>query len=137
MSVVRTALFSKMSGDGTLTGLLGGTFIYPDVAPPSHNANQPWIVYSKQAGTPRYAFANSLAYDDEVWTIKAVERNTTTARVDAIASRLDALLTHASLTITGRTLMGLWRESDVEYAETDGDQVYRHSGAMYRLRITT
>jgi hypothetical protein len=133
VSAPAVGLYSKMAGDSTLTGLLGGTFIYPGVAPPTHNANQPWVVYWKQAGTPQYTLGKGHAFDTEVWTIKAVERNTTSARVDAIAARLDALLTDATLTITGKTTMGLWRESDVEFTETDGDEIYRHAGAMYRL----
>jgi len=45
------------------------------------------------------------------------------------------LLQHGNLTITGADDMAVYRVSDVEYVETQGDMQYRHVGGLYRLAI--
>jgi hypothetical protein len=141
MSVAtRRALYGKMAGDATLTGLLGtpksgySQAIYYERAP--SGAAFPYIVFSKQAGTPRYAMS-ARAYDDDVWQIKAVGKDDgvdlSADKVDNIASRLDALLTDGTISISGRTQLYLRRESDIDYAETADGVNYRHAGSLFRL----
>lgn len=141
MSVpIRRALYGKLASDSTLTALLGAPpigyaqSIYYQVAPPG--ASFPYVVLSKQAGTPRYAISRK-AYDSEVWLVKGVDRDTedrrSADRAEDVASRLDELLTDGTLSISGRTQLLLRRESDVDYPEVDGDVTYRHSGATFRL----
>ena len=133
--VIRRALYGKMAGDSALTSQLGSAAsgysqnVYYQQAPAG--ASYPLVIFSKQSGTPTYAMTAS--FDEEVWLIKGVDRNTSPDAVEAIASRLDALLTDGSLSISGRTQMYLRRESDVDYVETDEGQTYRHSGSLYRL----
>lgn len=142
MSVaVRRALYGKMSGDATLTGMLGtppsgySKAIYYQAAP--KGAGFPYIVFNKQASTPRYAIG-ARAYDNEVWLIKAVIRSSgpggdSPDDADNIASRLDVLLTDGTISISGATQLYLRRESDVDYAETADGALYRHAGANFRL----
>jgi hypothetical protein len=141
--IVRRALYGKLSGDGTLVGLLGtpapgrSKSIYYDIAP--SKAGFPYVIFNKAAGTPSYTFG-SLALDNEVWTIKGVDRqenfSATPDPVDAIASRLSALLTDGTISISGKTQLYLRRISDVEYPEPSGDQVFFHAGGEYRLIYT-
>ncbi len=131
---VPAAIYSKLSADGTLTGLLGGTFVYEGVAPATHNVNNPWLVFFQSAGRPRYMFDHGK-FEESVWTVKAVERNTSSARVDAIAARVDDVLTDNGLTVTGGTATACWRESDVRYTEVTEDRQYRHSGYDFRIRF--
>lgn len=137
MSVAtRRALYGKMAGDSTLTGLLhsppaGYTkSIFYEQAPAG--AQFPYIIFTKQAGTPRYALANR-AFDNDVWLIKGVDRADTADTADNIASRLDALLTDGTISISGRTQLYLRRESDVDYAEVTDGVTYRHAGCLFRL----
>jgi hypothetical protein len=137
MSVaVRRAIYGKLSGDTTLTNLLGTAApgytksIYYQQAP--EKAGFPYVVFSKQSSTPRYALGARL-YDNDLWLIKAVDRRDTADGADAIASRLDALLTDASLSISGKTQLYLRRESDVDYPETSDGVVYHHAGSLFRL----
>jgi hypothetical protein len=130
-------LYGKLAGDSTLNALLGtppagySKSIYYQLAP--QNAPFPYVIFNKQAGTPRYALGDR-AYDNDVWLIKGVDRNTSTADpVDNIASRLDALLTDGTISISGRIELYLRRESDVDFTETQDDAAYRHAGALYRL----
>lgn len=137
MSVaVRRALYGKLAGDSTLTNLLGSApsgysqNIYYEEAP--SGAAYPLVVFFKSSGTPAYAFA-SRAFDNEMWTIKGIDRNSTADKAEAISTRLDALLTDGALTISGKTQLYLRRESDVDYPETSDGVTYRHSGAVFRL----
>lgn len=142
MSVaIRRSLYGKMAGDATLVGLLAtppagySKSIYHQRAP--EGAQFPYVIFNKQAGTPRYAIG-TRAYDNEVWVVKGVDRpagphDNTADRVDAIAERLDVLLTDGVLSISGRTQLILRRESDVEYPEVEDGVVYRHAGANFRL----
>lgn len=141
MSVsIRRALYGRMTGDSTLTGLLGTAApgytqnIYYQLAP--EGAGYPFIVFNRQASTPRYTLAER-AFDNDVWLVKAIDRNTDTRssadQVEAVAARLDALLTDGALSISGHTQLYLRRESDIDYAEVDGDVIYRHAGSNFRL----
>lgn len=137
MSVaVRRAIYGKLSGDTTLTNLLGTAApgytksIYYQQAP--EKAGFPYVVFSKQSSTPRYALGARL-YDNDLWLIKAVDRRDTADTADAIASRLDALLTDSTLSISGKTQLYLRRESDVDYPENSDGVVYHHAGSLFRL----
>lgn len=137
MSVaVRRAVYGKMSGDATLTAMLGtpapgySKSIYYQQAP--QGARFPYIIFNKQSSVPRYAIG-ARAYDNDVWLIKAIDRSDTADAADNIASRLDALLTDSSLSISGKTQLYLRRESDVDYSETADGVLYRHAGSTFRL----
>ena len=142
MSVaIRRALYGKMAGDTTLVAMLGtpptgySKSIFHQQAP--SGGEFPYIIFQKQSGTPRYAIG-ARAYDSDLWLVKGVDRpsgprDNTADRVDAIASRLDVLLTDSTLSISGRTELLLRRESDVEYLETEDGVFYRHAGATFRL----
>lgn len=137
MSVaVRRALYGKLAADTTLVNLLGTAApgyaknIYYQRAPAK--AQYPLVIFNKQAGVPRYAIG-ARAYDNELWLIKAVDRSDTADPADNISSRLDVLLTDATISISGKTQLLLRRESDVDYPEDADGVTYRHSGALFRL----
>lgn len=144
MSVaIRRALYGKLAGDTTLTGMLAtppagySKSIFYEVAP--EGAKFPYVIFNKQSGTPSYSLSANN-FDNEVWTIKGIDKGATADTADAISSRLDALLTETTGTtlssISGKTEVYFRRESDVDYAEVRDGETYRHSGAMFRL-ITT
>lgn len=137
MSVaVRRALYGKLAGDTTLNALLGAPpsgfskSLYYQQAP--QGAGFPFVTFQKQAGTPRYAIGER-AYDNELWLIKGVDKNIDADPVDTIASRLDALLTDGTISISSRIQLYLRRESDVDYPELQDGVRYLHSGALFRL----
>lgn len=137
MSVaIRRAIYGKLAGDSTLTNQLAtaptgySKSIYYEQAP--EGAPFPYVIFSKQAGTPSYAL-KARNFDNDIWLVKAVDRNNTADPVDNIASRLDALLTDGTLSISGRTQKYLRRESDVEYSEITDGVLYRHAGSNFRL----
>ena len=136
-TVVRAGLYQRLTADLDLAALLAtNASIYHAQAPAS--AAFPYIVFHKQAGTPTYTFqTGGAAFDNEVWLVKGIDRNTSSNTVDAIANRLDEVLTDGNITVSGKEVMYLKRESDVEYLETVEGVQYRHAGAFYRLIYQT
>jgi hypothetical protein len=137
---VRRALYGKMAGDTTLTAMLatGATgyskAIYEDSAP--EGAAFPFVVFSKSSGVPTEAFGDPSAFENDIWLVKAVDRNTSSDPAEAIQARIVALLNDSSLSISGATLCYLRRQSDVEYSEVTDGVKYKHRGALFRL-VTT
>lgn len=144
MSVpTRRAIYGKLSGDTTLTNMLGtpapgySQGIYYEQAP--SKAAFPYVILTKQASTASYGFASTTVINDEVWLIKGVdkmEQDTASAdTVDGIQDRLNTLLTDANLTIAGKTQLYLRRESDIDYSENQDGTEYKHAGSFFRLTV--
>lgn len=137
---VRRAIYGKLAGDGTLNALLGtpapgyAKNIYHATAPSA--APPPYVIISKQAGTPTEAFGDPSAVDTDIWLVKGVDRNSTADAAEDIAARCVTLLNDAALSVSGLSLLYLRRQSDVEYSETIDGELYRHVGSLYRL-VTT
>lgn len=155
----RRALYGKMAGDGTLTGMLGpvasnyGQPIYYQTAPDT--ANFPMVVFSKQSGVPIWALAagtptanpTPVAFENEIWMIKGVAHQggdqpvsgTPSSAADdaeAIAERLRVLLDDGILSISGvtnPTWIYIRRESDIDYSELAAGETYAHCGSLFRL----
>lgn len=134
---VRRAVYGKLAGDSTLTSMLGtaapgyAQSIYHSEAP--QGATYPLVIFNKQSGVPTEAFADPSALENDVWLIKAIDRNTTADTAEAISARVTALLNDTSLSISGATLLYLRRQSDVEFSEVADGKQYRHVGSLYRL----
>lgn len=134
--VVRRAIYGKLAGDVTLTAMLGTPApgyskpIYYERAP--QGSDFAYVIFTKQSGTPSYALS-ARTYDNEMWLIKAVDRSDSADAADNISSRLDALLTDGTISISGRSELYLRRESDVDYSEVIDGQTYRHAGSLFRL----
>jgi len=135
---IRRALYGKMSGDVTLTNMLGSAAagftkaIYHNQAP--EEAAFPFVLFSKSSGVPEGTFGDPNIYETDVWMIKAVDYNTTADRAESIAARLQSLLNDATLSISGGGLLFyLRRQSNVEYPEVIDGELYYHVGGLYRL----
>jgi hypothetical protein len=131
---IRKALYTKLTTTSGVTTLLAtGTSVFHGQAPP--NAVYPYIIINKQSIRRTRAF-NTTAFEDETWMVKAVDRNTTSDRAEAIRNAVATALTNGTLTIAGRTLQDLYPIGDIDYLETEGDQTYRHHGLLMRI-VTT
>jgi len=134
---VRRSLYGKLAGDTTLTAMLAtpptgfSQSIYYQQAP--ENAAYPFIILSKQVATPTDAFKTPGAFDTDVWLVKAIDRNQTADLAEQIQARIVVLLNDATLSISGRTLMGLRRQSDTDYSEVQDGERYIHAGSLFRL----
>ena len=137
MSVaVRRGIYGKLSGDSTLTAMLGtpapgyAKSIYYGKAP--SGAGFPYIIFNKQSRVRNYALS-AKTFDRDVWLIKAVDRSDSADVADNIVSRLETLLTDATLSISGKTVSYLRPEGDVDYPEVVDGVTYRHAGTLFRL----
>ncbi len=130
---VRQSLYQKLNV-ASVTGLLasGSASLFHAVAPTT--ASYPFVIFNKQAGTSTHRMGGN-AYDAHVWLVKGVDRHGSSSRAEDIAFQISTLLDFGTLTITGGQLMHMARESDLDYVETDGDQQFRHHGALYRLYV--
>lgn len=140
---VRRALYGRLSSDITLSGsafvsgLLGtaspgyARAIYYQTAPA--DSGYPLIIFNDQSHVPTEAFTEPGAYEDMIWLIKAIDRNSSADRAESIAARVKFLLNDATLSISGRTLLYLRRQSDIAFQEYTEGESYRHAGALYRL----
>jgi hypothetical protein len=136
-TAVRRAIYGKLSGDTTLTNLLGtpatgfSKSIYHAQAPAG--AGFPFVILNRQSGVPTETMGDPDALEDDIWLVKGIDRGTTADTAEAIAARVKTLLNDATLTISGATHLYLRRQSDVEYLETTEGVRYSHSGSLYRL----
>ena len=86
----RRALYGKMAGDSTLTTLLGtagsGYTQRSTTSRRRSEADFPYVIFQQQSGTPTYTFDRAhAAMDEEVWTIKGVDRAGAADAADEIA----------------------------------------------------
>lgn len=134
---IRRALYGRLAGDNTLTGLLGtpangySQAIYYQQAP--GNAHYPLVIFNKQSGVPTEAMGTPSAMENDVWLVKAIDESPSADNAEAIQARLQALLNDATLSISGGTLLYLRRSSDVEYSEVADGVPYHHAGSLFRL----
>lgn len=131
-TAVRQSLYSKLTGTSSITSKLAtASSVFHGQAPP--DAAYPYIIFHKQAKSRRRAQAKTVAFEDETWMVKAVDRNTTSNIAEAISEAVEAVLTNGDLTVSGKTFHDVFPIGDVDYLETDGDQTFRHHGANYRV----
>lgn len=136
-TAIRRAVYGALAGDVTLNALLGtpatgfSKAIYHREAPAG--ATPPFVIINKQAGTPTEAFGVPSALETDVWLVKAVDRSPSADAAEAVQSRIQTLLNDATLSISGRALHYLRRQSDVEYGETIDGVRYQHAGSLFRL----
>ena len=132
---VRTALYTKLN-TASVTGYLGAgsASLVHAIAGPQSAAVYPIVIFNKQAGTPVDAFGAQV-FKHHIWLVKAVVRDTSSSVAEDIDKAINDLLDFGTLTITGGSLLHMARESDVDYVENDGDQLFRHHGALYRVTV--
>ena len=128
---VRVAIHNRLLASPGVTSLLGTpTSIYHRRAP--GGAKPPLVVYDKRSGVPNYSFGGQPV-DRTLWIVRGVAFARTADRAEDIGAAIDAALTDAPLTIFGRHLLEICRESDVNYVEQVGKEQFQHVGAMFRV----
>lgn len=136
-TATRRAIYGKLAGDSTLNALLGAPAanyskaIYDGNAPAG--ASFPFVILNRQDGRPTYAMATVPAFETDIWMVKGVDRSDSADTAEAIAARLNTLLTDGVLSISGASLLYLRRESDVDFQEVEDGRKYQHVGSLYRL----
>jgi hypothetical protein len=131
-TVVRQAIYTRLNVAGITTLLGSGSAgIRHGVAP--SDVAYPLLIFNKQAGTTTNRMGGE-AFKAHVWLVKGVSQVSAGA-AEAIDKAANDLLHFGDLTITGADDMYLSRESDVNYAEFQGDTTFWHVGGLYRLIV--
>ena len=133
-TAIRQGIYQKLTGTSAVTSKLSSsTAVFHEQAP--SDAAYPLIIFQKSSGTRTRAFTAD-AFQNETWIVKAIDRNTTSDRVEALAEVIETALNNGTITVSGKKLADLHLVGDIDYIEQDGDQQYRHAGATYRV-VTT
>jgi len=99
----------------------------------------PMVIVARQAGAPMYSFGTgpSCFFENDLWTIKGVDRGLSSEKAEFIDERLFTILQDQELDLSGmdppRETMWFRREEAVDYGEREEGAVIHHVGAMYRL----
>jgi hypothetical protein len=132
---IRQALYQKLNVSSVTTLLgSGSASLVHELAPPS--ATYPLCLFARQSDVSTLRFGGN-AFDNQVWQVKGIVRSTSSSVAEDIDKAVRDLLDFGSLSITGGSLMHMARISGFEYAENEGDEVYRHVGSLYRLYVQT
>ena len=126
-----TAIYTKLAAGTALTGALGGTAIYADLAP--DGTALPYVVFSHTAGGPDNITPRDMRSD--LWFVRAYASSRATANL--LDGHISDLLHKGSLSVTGWTTFWLVREMGFSLVETppNGTRIYM-AGADYRVRIS-
>lgn len=127
-----TAIYSRLSGDATLTSL-GCTGVYYDVAPRS--AVAPFVTIQMAGADDRYVFG-ARSHTREQWYVKGWCVGDSHLKAKQLAERCDALLDHYALPVGGGTVMACRRASELpDLAESNDGVVYRQAGGRYEIEV--
>lgn len=131
------AVYDKLAGDATLTGMLAGGTAAPSVyhAAVPQNAELPAVVFQALSpSTPARTF-RGVFQENAIYQVKAIAEGADQLAAGSIAARIDVLLDGPTLTYTGFTHMGCQRIQEIDYPETaPGGPRIVHRGAKYRLQ---
>lgn len=135
---VRQAFYQALNVS-QVTSLLGSGSasvcydVVPDKDPP---IAFPVCLFARQADTSTLRFGGN-AFDSHVWMVRGIARDILPGVAEDIDAAARAILDFGTLTIAGAQQMHLARMSGIAYEETEGDQVFRHVGSLYRLVLQT
>lgn len=127
MNAIDAGLAAKL-GDATLASLAPGG-VWQDVAPSATDTTH--VIFSL-SHSPDEAQLQGTAWEETTYLVKAVAG--TKGAADAAADRIRTLLDGGTLTISGYTCMGIWREERVGYVEVEGDSRWYHSGGLFTVK---
>ena len=131
MNVLDAALYTRLQGTAVSSLLSGTTAIYKNQAP--EGAVLPYIVFSKQSGSPENLDANRV--DNLLYYVRAYS-GVSAAQAGSIDARVDTALHLIPLTVSGWTNIWLAREANIELPSTEpSGRVIHSAGALYRIIV--
>lgn len=131
MNAVEAALYSKLAGDASVSGLVQ-TRIYNTLAP--EDAQMPFVVFSLASGveenlTPRQSVRL-------VYFVRAVAEQLEQAGL--VADAIRNALHHQPLGVPGWENYWLAQITHIRYLETDpGGRKYWHAGGEFEVKIAS
>lgn len=124
-------VLAVLKADATLTTRAPGG-VYRDIAPPG--VAEPFVIVTLMSYADIPQFGGTPAYEEGRYLVKAVGQGTSATATESAADRIQTLLNNATLTISGYTQMGSFREERISFVEADGQARWQHRGAIYVVR---
>jgi hypothetical protein len=127
----RQAIVQALVSSPGLTALLSNAAaVYHRDAPST--AHTPFVILNKQSGRDEPAFhGGRVTY--ESWLVKAVTYGNSASDAEEIDQAIDAAINGKTFALSNGLTASVIRDTHVDYAEREGDQVYQHVGAVYRV----
>jgi uncharacterized protein DUF3168 len=136
MDDVDVALYALLSGDSTLTALLGSsTSIYRALAP--DQAPYPVVIYQTPLPSLDLQVFPGRYLSVYLYDVKAIASGSDSGGVAAqIAKRIDELLENATLNLPHGTVFYCRRKGEINYPEEVANMRFSHVGGTYQIEIT-
>jgi hypothetical protein len=136
VELIEPWLYSTLSGDSTLSGLVGGR-ITSTLNPLSEGVQVPFVYFgfASQRDIPN---ASGFSLDTEsYYNVKGVALgNTYTGTLLSIAKRIHVLINGKTPTFSPSGSLTCVREQILQYPEVPAGVEYRHLGGLYRIRCS-
>lgn len=127
-------LFSTLTGDATLTGIVGSR-VYGHVVPPT--AARPYVFYTKAAAADDYLTmeANRI-WANFVYAVRIVNKTESYVSLEAGADAIEAALHRESGSNVSGVIVACVRQAPFDLIEIDQDgSQLRGLGGLYRLFV--
>jgi hypothetical protein len=135
IDIVETWLWGTLSGDGTLTGMIGADNIAGTLAPEA--LDPPYVAWLCQSEVDITGNAGQIISADALYEVKTVAQTSSWDDVRPVARRVHELLHRpGEVVTTDLGSLSCVRERIIQYPEVDGGVQYRHLGGIYRIRAS-
>lgn len=137
-SAIDNAVVALLRADATLAALVPDG-VYVDEAPPAATR---FVIVQIVDARDVATFDNPRAIEEVTYMVKAVMLSSAGGNPSAAADRIDAVLQDAALSVTGYSVVGVYRDPDAprlrytEKDENDPDIRYFHRGGQYRVQVS-
>jgi hypothetical protein len=131
---VRKAIYEYLADDDVLADIATGVFhLRVNRSEDDDEVDYPVVIFQKTSGqTQHYTFSkDDPPTDNQLWLVKGVGSS---SQAEAIDERCQEILQDAPISIPGRTVFFLIRDSDMPpYRDDTAGETSVHIGSVYRL----
>jgi hypothetical protein len=127
----RSWLWQTITGDTQVAAAIGNR-LYLGNGPVG--AAYPFGVLQLLSGTDLMGVGPARIWVDMLWLVKIIAKGTSTAPIEPVVDRIDALLHAKSGTVAGGVIVECHRERPFELPTVEGGVSYVQLGAEWRLK---
>ncbi len=132
--IIEKFIYAELSGDSEIIAGVSDR-IYKDLIPPQKADSDiyPCIVFGSMAPHDITGVSATRIAVRDIFKVEVISRNSSSAAIDSIADRIDALL-HATRTeLVDGTVFSCLRDQPLSFVEVDNSIIYHHRGGLYKI----